>query len=134
MSKLALVMLASVVIVGCTRTAGEGGVAVVTGAVEVEQRVVITNPAGAVVAPAADEDVFIIYGDRVGPDDRVQTNFDGEFVFYGLRPGDYTVYVYSEDTMPMFNNAPDIAIVQSFTIEKGEEEIDLGMMRIFKDI
>ncbi len=134
MSKLALIVLASVVIVGCTRTAGEGGVAVATGAVEVEQRVVITNPAGAVVAAAADEDVFIIYGDRVGPDDRVRTNFDGEFAFYGLRPGDYTVYVYSEDTMPLFNNAPDISIVQTFTIDKGQEEIDLGTMRIYKDI
>lgn len=121
-------------LVGCTRTAGEGGIAVVTGTVEVEQRVVITNPTGAVIAPAADEDVYIIYGDRVGPDDRVQTNYDGEFAFYGLRPGDYTVYVYSEDTLPPFNNAPDIPIIRTFTIEDGEEAKDLGTIRVYKDI
>ena len=28
--------------------------------------------------------------------------------FTGFAQGDYTVYVYSEDTMPLFNNAPDI--------------------------
>ena len=80
---------------GCTRTPGEGGITTVTGNVELEQRIVITNPANAVVVPAADEDVFITYGDRVGPDDRVQTNFDGEFAFYGLRPGAYTCLLYT---------------------------------------
>lgn len=118
----------------CTRTPGEGGVTTVIGMVEVEQRVVITNPSGAVVAPAADEDVYIVYGDRVGPDDRVQTNYDGEFAFYGLRPGDYHIYVYSEDTLPPFNNAPDVAITLDFTIDKGDDQVDLGTIRIFKDI
>ena len=92
------------------------------------------EPANAVVVPAADEDVFITYGDRVGPDDRVQTNFDGEFAFYGLRPGAYTVYVYSEDTLPPFNNSPDIAIVRQFEIEAGDEAVDIGALRIYKDI
>lgn len=118
----------------CTRTSGEGGVTTVIGMVEVEQRVVITNPLNAIVAPAADEDVYIVYGDRVGPDDRVQTNYDGEFAFYGLRPGDYHIYVYSEDTLPPFNNAPDVAITLDFTIDKGDEQVDLGTIRIFKDI
>jgi hypothetical protein len=134
MTKFAFIMGLTSLLVGCTRTAGEGGTTRVTGMVEVEQRIVITNPIGAVVAPAADEDVFIIYGERVGPDDRVQTNYDGEFAFYGLRPGDYTVYVFSEDTMPPFNNAPDVAVIHEFSIESGEEVKDLGTLRIFKDI
>jgi hypothetical protein len=129
-----LSLAVTVTLFGCTRTPGEGGIATVTGNVELEQRIVISNPADAIVAPAADEDVFITYGDRVGPDDRVQTNFDGEFAFYGLRPGVYTVYVYSEDTLPLFNNAPDIAIVREFEIASGEESVDLGALRIFKDI
>ena len=77
----------TIALVGCTRTPGEGGITTVTGNVELEQRIVITNPANAVVVPAADEDVFITYGERVGPDDQVQTNFDGAFAFYELRPG-----------------------------------------------
>ena len=89
---------------------------------------------GCTRTPGADEDVFIIYGDRVGPDDRVQTNFDGEFSFYGMRTGDYTVYVYSEDTMPAFNNAPKVAIIRDLTITSRDEEYDLGTLRIFEDI
>ena len=66
-----LSFVVTIALVGCTRTPGEGGIATVTGTVELEQRIVITNPANAVVVPAADEAVFITYGDRVGPDDRV---------------------------------------------------------------
>ena len=134
MEKRMFMVLTIVAFCGCTRTAGEGGVATVRGMVEMEHRVVITNPAGAVVTPAADEDVFITYGDRVGPDDRVQTNYDGEFAFYGLRPGDYTIFVYSEDTLPPFNNAPDMAVVREFTIESGVEEVVLEPLRVYKDI
>ena len=106
----------------------------IVGKVEVEQRPVITNPNGAVRSPALDEDVFIIYGDRVGPDDRVQTNFDGEFAFYGLRTGDYTIYTFSEDTLPAFNNAPKVAIIRRVTIDSRDEVFDLGTIRIFEDI
>ena len=119
---------------GCTRTAGEGGVTTITGNVEIEQRIVITNPLSAIVVPAIDQDVYITYGDRVGPDDRVRTNYDGDFAFYGLRPGDYTIYVYSEDTMPTSNNAPDVAIIQQVTIEKGDETLELEPIRIYEDI
>lgn len=124
----------TILALGCTRTAGEGGQAMIVGKVEVEQRPVITNPTGAVRSPAADEDVYIIYGDRVGPDDRVQTNFDGEFAFYGMRMGDYTIYAFSEDTLPAFNNAPKVAIIQEITIRSRDEVFDLGTIRIFEDI
>ena len=124
-----LLLLAS-----CTPHAGEGGVAVVTGRVEVERRAVISNPAGAVRFPGADVDVFITYGDRVGPDDKVTTNFDGEFAFYGLMPGNYTVYVYSEDTLPQVQQAPDVAVVMDVLVEERREEVDLGTLRIFKEL
>ena len=119
---------------GCTRTAGEGGVTTITGNVELEQRIVITNPLNAIVVPAVDEDVFITYGDRVGPDDRVRTNYDGDFAFYELRPGDYTIYVYSEDTMPQNNSAPDVAIIRQLTIDEGAHTVELDALRIYEDI
>ena len=31
--------------------------------------------------PATDRNVFLIYGDNVGPDDQVETNHEGDFVF-----------------------------------------------------
>lgn len=105
-----------------------------TGKVEVERRAVISNPAGAVTYPGADVDVFITYGDRVGPDDKVTTNYDGEFAFYGLMPGTYTVYVYSEDTLPQLPQAPDVAIVQEVDIEGRRDAVDVGTIRIFKEL
>ena len=84
--------------------------------------------------PATDRNGFLISGNNVGPDDEVETNHEGDFVFPWLRPGDYTVYGYSEDTLPPFNNAPDIAIVREFEIEAGEEALDIGTLRIYKDI
>ena len=51
-----------------------------------------------------------------------------------MRTGDYTLYVYSEDTMPTFNNAPKVAIIRELTITSRDEEYDLGVLRIFEDI
>ena len=114
----------------CTRTAGDGGQAAILGIVEVEQRFTIADPFNFVLAPASDQDVYIIYGDRVGPDDRVRTNYDGEFAFYGLRPGDYTIYVYSQDTLKVFDK---VAVFREATIEGRDEEVNIGTIRIYED-
>lgn len=119
---------------GCTKQPGEGGRAFVTGKVETEVRVVLTNP-GTVVSTylAADEQVFILYGDHVSPDDDVRTNFDGEFEFRYLRPGKYTVYVYSDDTTGATGVDPSrMAIVKEFEITEKKEEIDLGTLRRYE--
>ena len=122
-----------VLAIGCTPQAGEGGKATIQGVIEQEIRAVITNPAGAQHVLAADYDVFITYGDRTGPDDKVVTNFDGEFSFYYLRPGSYTVYVYSEDTIPPFPGAPDVALIREIEIARGDESVDLGTIRVYKE-
>jgi len=83
----------------CKKEEGDGGNSSIKGKVSREWRVVLTNPGTAVnTFPAADEDVYIIYGDHVSPDDRVQTNYDGEYEFLYLRPGNYKVYTFSKDT------------------------------------
>jgi hypothetical protein len=50
------------------------------------------------ISPTVLDNDIIVYGNNVSPNDRIWTNFDGEFEFEGLRTGDYTVYVYSRDT------------------------------------
>ena len=120
-------------LVACTPGAGEGGAARISGVVEVERRAVISNPAGAVRFPAADVDVFITYGDRVGPDDKVTTNYDGEFAFYGLTEGMYTVYVYSEDTLPQILDAPEVPVVREVEVIGRRAEVDLYTLRIYKE-
>ena len=62
----AVFVLVLIALIGCSRTAGEGGTTTIQGSVEVEKRLVIVNPASAQAPhPAADQDVFIIYGDRI---------------------------------------------------------------------
>ena len=86
-------------IVGCKKTPGEGGNSSITGNIKVEMRLILSNPNTIQdTLPAADEDVFIVYGNHVSPDDKVATNYDGDFEFRNLRSGEYTLYVYSKDT------------------------------------
>ena len=46
--------------------------------------------------PAQDEEVFIIYGDNDIYDDDTRTHFNGAFQFRNLRPGNYTLFLYSD--------------------------------------
>jgi hypothetical protein len=86
-------------IVSCKKEAGDGGNSSIKGRIKREVRIVLDNPSTAIQTfPAADEDVYIIYGNNVSPDDRVQTNYNGEYEFLYLRPGKYKVYAFSKDT------------------------------------
>ena len=79
----------------CTKTEGEGGSSAIYG------RVYAFDYNGSGVLQGEyylpDEDVFIIYGDEDNYyDDSYKTSFDGSFRFLHLRPGTYTVFVYSD--------------------------------------
>lgn len=116
----------------CTRTPGEGGRASITGKVELIRMVQLNNPSSIIdTIAASDEDVYIIYGDNTSPDDRVQTNPDGEFAFNWLRSGDYTIYVYSEDTANTNTPLPQVAFSTTATIEDRDEVVTLDPLRIF---
>ncbi|NNE54483.1 MAG: hypothetical protein HKN32_00585 [Flavobacteriales bacterium] len=119
--------------VGCQQVAGEGGKSSIKGQVLIDYRIVLTNPDSyQTTVPGADEDVFIIYGDHISPDDQIETNFDGEFEFRNLRPGDYTLYVYSSDTTGDPEAHPNrMPISVDVTIENRNESIDLGILRIY---
>jgi hypothetical protein len=82
----------------CQKEAGDGGLATIKGVVTKEYRPVLNNPLNAVQLPAKDQEVYIVYGDNISPDDKIVTNYEGAFSFTGLRKGDYTIYTYSQDT------------------------------------
>lgn len=79
----------------CNNTEGEGGMATITGDVVLE---VYDLSSGELlgIGPAADERVYIVYGDNVGYDDDVRTKYDGSYKFEFLYPGSYELYAYSE--------------------------------------
>jgi len=133
MRTLFLVIGVAVLVIGCKKTPGDGGLATIRGKVVEEIRFVLTNPTTyATEYPAADEDVWIVYGNNVSPDERVRTNYDGEFEFQFLRPGEYTIYVYSNDTTGATDVSPGrMPIIKTITIDERRQDIDLGEFRIY---
>jgi hypothetical protein len=119
----------------CEKEAGDGGNSSIKGKVAKELRVVLNNPGTAVgTFPAADHDVYIIYGDHVSPDDRVQTNYDGEYEFLYLRPGNYKVYVFSKDTNAVAVpwDEEHMTVLQELEITDTEQQVVANDMKVYE--
>jgi hypothetical protein len=99
MKKTLFFLLLTMAFVSCQKDPGTGGAGTISGTVLKEYRVVLTNPATSVyTVPAADVEVYIVYGEHVSPDDKVMSDYNGNYEFRNLRKGHYTVYTYSRDT------------------------------------
>ncbi len=99
MKKAIFFLTLALALSACKKDPGTGGAGTISGTISKEVRVVLTNPATSLyTVPAADVDVYIVYGEHVSPDDKVVTDYNGEFEFRNLRKGKYTIYVYSRDT------------------------------------
>jgi hypothetical protein len=133
MKKILFVLFTITTLVSCKKEAGEGGLASIKGVVKTDLRLVPSNPSTFQYSRAGvDEEVYIIYGENVGPDDRVWTNYKGEFEFRNLRPGDYKIYVYSRDTTGSAQvNAARMPIVKEVKIEERKGEVDAGTITIY---
>jgi hypothetical protein len=102
MSFIKSIVLASLVVAmfllsSCEKSAGEGGNATITGSVWVRNynstfTSLISEYAG------VKEDVYIVYGENVGYDDKVETDYLGYYRFNYLRPGKYKIYTFSKDS------------------------------------
>jgi len=137
MKKLLVVALATLALVACKKEEGEGGRAALYGKVMVETRPVLSNPtsSGIFVAPAMDYDIYITYGDNIGPDDRIRTNYDGEYEFPYLRPGKYTVWTYSRDTTleASLGTAPrDMAVIRNVEISDKKGRVEVPTMTVYE--
>jgi hypothetical protein len=94
---LTSVVVAMSLLSSCEKSAGEGGNATITGSVWVRNynstfTSLISEYAG------VKEDVYIVYGENVGYDDKVETDYLGYYRFNYLRPGKYTIYTFSKDS------------------------------------
>lgn len=128
---ISIVMISSI---ACTKEEGEGGFATIKGKVNKDYRLVPSNSATyQYTVPGADEDVYIQYGDDLSPSDRVWTNYKGEFEFKNLRRGNYTIYVYSEDTTGSSGIDPSrMPIFNSVEIAEKKETVDVGIITIYE--
>jgi len=134
MHYLTALIFIAITLISCVKTPGEGGSASIEGSISLVRRVQINNPASTVdTIPASDVEVHIIYGDHTSPDDKVDTNPDGDFAFNWLRTGDYTLYVYSEDTSSTASPLPKIAFYFEVEIEDRDDIVTSAPLLIYDE-
>lgn len=125
-----LIVVCVALLSGCKKSEGLGGKASVTGVVNEEVwRVGGMGLELKGVFGSQGTDVQVIYGADEGVfDDKIETGYNGKFEINYLRPGDYTVYVYSDcwDCDP----GVDSVVKVSFNIPDKTSEIDLGEILI----
>ena len=79
---------------------------------------------------AADQEVYIIYGDEISYGDRTRTSYDGSYEFKYLRKGKYKVYTYSKDstlTLP----SETYAVIEEGEITSNKQILELPDLKIF---
>lgn len=128
---LTLVFLISLSFLSCEKDEGTGGKASISGNVyNTDFSPNFENVVDAYNMP--DIDVYIVYGDDETYGDKVNTNFDGSFKFEYLREGDYTIYVYSEDSSRS-SISEIIPIKVEVSLGKDENK-DIGALNIFNSL
>ena len=96
MKKTFLIVLIGALVSSCTKKEGEGGSATIKGFVY-EYKINAFSLDTTARYAAADQDVYIIYGNEdTFYDDNIKTSYDGSFVFPYLQKGSYTVFVYED--------------------------------------
>jgi hypothetical protein len=124
------VAILSTFLLSCSKEEGVGGNSTIYGKIIThDYNAEFTALKG--IYPAADEDVFLIYGTDRSFSQRIRTNYQGIYEFKYLRPGDYTVYAYSKDstlTLPSGN----YAVVLNVKIDNKKEEVEAPDMKIFR--
>ena len=125
-----LLILFSAVTFSCSKEAGEGGNSTIYGKIIAHNyNAEFTNLKG--IYPAADEDVYIIYGEDRSYSERVRSNYEGIYEFKYLRPGDYTIYAYSKDsTLTMASEM--YAVIRKVKIDDNRQTVEVEDMKIFR--
>lgn len=115
-------------IISCKKPAGEGGNSSIKGNVWGENwNSTFTILTGE--GPAANVDVFIIYGNETSYGDKISTTPEGTFEFRYLRPGSYKVYVYSK-TSTSTNPNGKVAVSVDVEITKKKQTVDIGRITV----
>jgi hypothetical protein len=125
-----LLILLTGVFFSCSKEAGEGGNSTIYGKIiAYNYNAEFTNLRG--IYPAADEDVYIIYGNDHSYSQRVRTSYEGIYEFKYLRSGDYTIYAYSKDsTLTIVSGI--YPVIKKVTIIDNKQTVEAEDMKIFR--
>lgn len=96
--KISLFVFALAMLIACRPDEGKGGLASIEGTVRIQNINTIQEKSGEPYL-ATDEDVYISYGNTGLADDKSSTGHNGTYKFSNLTKGDYTIFVYSDDTL-----------------------------------
>lgn len=126
---LVILFVAFLGLISCEKNPGEGGNATIIGSVwEKNYNSTFTELIGEYAA--MDEDVYIVYGDNIGFDDKTETDYLGNYRFNYLRPGKYTIYVYSKDSA-METVTGEIAILKELEITESGQVLSVPQIIIY---
>lgn len=78
---------------------------------------------------AYEQEVYLTYGKHSFYDERIRTQHDGSFEFSHLIPGNYLIFLYSEDVT---RETDRIVIKREVTITEMDQVVDLGEITIEK--
>ncbi len=131
MKNLFLILLIGLTLVSCKKVEGEGGSATIKGVIY-EKKI---NNLGNIISlyPAADQDVYIIYGnDNTFYDDNIKTSYDGTFEFPYLQKGNYTVFVYEDCEISLSCPSGKKEILVPVEITEKKQIINLDTITVLK--
>ncbi len=81
------------------------------------------------IAFAHEQEVYLTFDNQAFYKDRIRTQFDGYFEFNNLIPGDYLVFLYSEDVTRVTEH---VVLKFEVTINDFDQVVDLGEITIEK--
>jgi len=76
---------------------------------------------------AYEQEVYLTYGNHTFYDERIRTQYDGSFKFSRLIPGDYLIFLYSEDVTRVKDK---LVLKYEVTITEMDQVVDLGEITI----
>lgn len=79
------------------------------------------------IAFAHEHEIYLTYGNHTFYDDRIRTQHDGYFEFSNLIPGDYLIFLYSEDITRVTEH---VVLKFQVTISEFDQVVDLGEITI----
>ncbi|MCQ2608791.1 MAG: hypothetical protein MJ197_08920 [Bacteroidales bacterium] len=116
----------------CAPQEGKGGLASIQGKVMMQNLNAISEKSGEAY-PATDCNVFISYGSTGISDDKEATGYDGTYQFSNLTKGDYTVFVYSDDSVSN-SKYPKIVLSQKVSLDSKKDEAKVPTFMVYKHV
>ena len=114
----------------CEKDPGEGGTSSIIGSVYKISTYfnVLTQEVDTVFYQLdSGEDVYVIYSDNESDfyNDKIETNWNGQYRFDYLRKGDYTIFVYADST-DILNISYDYPVFQHISVEANNSTYTLS--------